>query len=378
MAKGNFIAAIFPNRDGNYSADAKVYYYEIATLNGLAVGDKIKVLANARVVQHLSDVDSVSMGAVKKDPYGDSWIQVLEIFRDVNYKCMPVELEALSALGAWSKIIDYDIKKCEPIYVKYDPSSVYVKKEDVMSIGDVNTEPKIVFKNGTSIEVIKEEKSMNMKKLMGDFMFGKVDTNTIKYSFNGIAFQSADGTYNVYNEDGTLTNVSDMVIDIPVFAIPVAKADLKVGDVILHPADRTPLVVKENAQTAIIAVEPKSNEVKTFAPKKSIFGFDFYTKITTPMDMFGGANADESNPFGNMLPFLMFSDGEFDMNTMLMFTMMNGKGNKGFDTNMMLPLMLMSDKKGGDKIDPFMLMLMTGGNFGGFGKSNATKDTNEG
>lgn len=169
-----------------------------------------------------------------------------------------------------------------------------------------------------------------------------------------------------------------MVIDIPVFAIPVAKADLKVGDVILHPADRTPLVVKENAQTAIIAVEPKSNEVKTFAPKKSIFGFDFYTKITTPMNMFGGANADESNPFGNMLPFLMFSDGEFDMNTMLMFTMMNGKGNKGFDANMMLPLMLMSDKKGGDKIDPFMLMLMTGGNFGNFGKSNATKDTNEG
>ena len=79
-----------------------------------------------------------------------------------------------------------------------------------------------------------------------------------------------------------------------------------------------------------------------------------------------------------MLPFLMFSDGEFDMNTMLMFTMMNGKGNKGFDTNMMLPLMLMSDKKGGDKIDPFMLMLMTGGNFGGFGKSNVTKNTNEG
>lgn len=379
MAKGNFIAAIFPNRDGNYSADAKVYYYEIATLNGLAVGDKIKVLTNARVAQHLSDVDSVSMGAVKKDPYGDSWIQVLEIFRDVNYKCMPVELEALSALGAWSKIIDYDIKKCEPIYVKYDPASVYVKKEDVMSIGDVNSEPKIVFKNGTSIEVIKEEKSMNMKKLMGDFMFGKVDTNTIKYSFNGIAFKAEDGvTYNVYNEDGSLTNVSDMVMDIPIFAMPVSKAQLAVGDVILHPADRTPLVVKENAETAIIAVEPKTNEIKTFAPKKSIFGFDFYTKIMTPMDMFGGANANAENPFGNVLPFLMFSDGNTDMSSMLMFSMMNGKDNKGFDANMMLPLMLMSDKKGGDKIDPFMLMLMTGGNFGNFGKSNATKDTNEG
>jgi len=249
-------------------------------------------------------------------------------------------------------------------------------KNIAISTEEAMKDKNIEFVNGKN----KEENNMNMKKIMGDFMFGKFDNTTVKYSFNGIAFQSADGTYNVYNEDGTLINVSDMVIDIPVFAIPVAKAGLKVGDVILHPADRTPLVVKENAQTAIIAVEPKSNEVKTFAPKKSIFGFDFYTKITTPTDMLGGANADESNPFGNMLPFLMFSDGEFDMSTMLMFTMMNDKGNKGFDANMMLPLMLMSDKKGGDKIDPFMLMLMTGGNFGGFGnfgKSNATKDTNE-
>ena len=362
MAKGDFIAAIFPNRDGNYSADAKVYYYEIATLNGLAVGDKIKVLTNTRVAQHLSDVDSVSMGTAKKDPYGDSWIQVLKIFRDVNYKCMPIELEALSALGAWSKIIDYDIKKCEPIYVKYDPASVYVKKEDVMSIGDVNSEPKIVFKNGTSIEVIKEEKSMNMKKLMGDFMFGKVDTNTIKYSFNGIAFKAEDGvTYNVYNEDGSLTNVSDMVMDIPIFAMPVSKAQLAVGDVILHPADKTPLVVKENAETAIIAVEPKTNEIKTFAPKKSIFGFDFYTKIMTPMDMFGGANANAENPFGNVLPFLMFGDGNTDMSSMLMFSMMNGANGGTMDMNAMLPFLMLSDKSGGDNKDFLMAMLMAKG-----------------
>lgn len=362
MAKGNFISAIFPNRDGKYGPDAKVYYYEIATLNGLAVGDKIKVLTNARVTQHLSDVDSVSMGAVKKDPYGDSWIQVLEIFRDVNYKCMPTKLEALSALGAWSKIIDYDIKKCEPINIKYDPSSVYVKREDVMTLGDVNSEPKIVFKNGTSIEVIKEEKSMNMKKLMGDFMFGKVDTNTIKYSFNGIAFKAEDGvTYNVYNADGTITNVSDMVMDIPVFAMPVSKAQLAVGDVILHPADRTPLIVKENAETAIIAVEPKSNEIKTFAPKKSIFGFDFYTKIMTPMDMFGGANANADNPFGNMLPFLMMGDGNTDMSTMLMFTMMNGANGGAMDMNSMLPFLMLSNKNGGDNNDFLMAMLVAKG-----------------
>ena len=387
---GNFIAAIFPDKYGLYQPDAKIYYYEISDrCHSMPVaGDLIKVTENRRVNKSFED-DRLALGPAKKDPYGDNWLQVIKVLQGVKYSCMPAEMEAVAALSSWTQILDFKVnctineklkgEKSLTINISdLDMKNITVPADSVNSLS-VDDSLRISFKNGKEFKVYNmEDKNMNMRKLMGDFMFGKFDDTTIKYSFNGIAFQSADGTYNVYNEDGTLTNVSDMVIDIPVFAIPVAKADLKVGDVILHPADRTPLVVKENAQTAIIAVEPKSNEVKTFAPKKSIFGFDFYTKITTPMDMFGGANADESNPFGNVLPFLMFSDGEFDMNTMLMFTMMNGKGNKSFDANMMLPLMLMSDKKGGDKIDPFMLMLMTGGNFGNFGKFNATKDTNEG
>lgn len=413
---GNFIAAIFPDRHGEYQPDAKVYYYEISRkcYSMPVVGDLIQVTENRRANKGFGD-DRLTLGPTKEYPYGENWLKVIKVLQGVKYSCMPAEMEAIAALSSWTQILDFKVKPRTEASMDAFLSDCDMKAEtDFTTIGGVakaelmgeksltlnisnldmskltvpidsvqtiSTEDplRISFKNGQKFKVYNmEDKNMNMRKLMGDFMFGKFDNTTVKYSFNGIAFQSADGTYNVYNEDGTLTNVSDMVIGIPVFAIPVAKADLKVGDVILHPADRTPLVVKENAQTAIIAVEPKSNEVKTFAPKKSIFGFDFYTKITTPMDMFGGANANESNPFGNMLPFLMFSDGEFDMNTMLMFTMMNGKGNKGFDANMMLPLMLMSDKKGGEKIDPFMLMLMTGGNFGNFGNSNATKDTNEG
>lgn len=390
MLIGNFIAAIFPDKYGLYQPDAKVYYYEISDrCHSIPVaGDLIKVTENRRVNKSFGD-DRLAFGPTKKDPYDDNWLQVIKVLQGVKYSCMPAEMEAVAALSSWTQILDFKVNRTIKEKLKeektliintsdLDTSNIAISTDKVNSIS-VDDSLRFSFKNGKESKVYNmEDKNMNMRKLMGDFMFGKFDNTTVKYSFNGIAFQSADGTYNVYNEDGTLTNVSDMVIDIPVFAIPVAKADLKVGDVILHPADRTPLVVKENAQTAIIAVEPKSNEVKTFAPKKSIFGFDFYTKITTPMDMFGGTNADESNPFGNMLPFLMFSDGEFDMNTMLMFTMMNSKGNKGFDANMMLPLMLMSDKKGGDKIDPFMLMLMTGGNFNNFGKFNATKDTNEG
>lgn len=391
MLTGNFIAAIFPDRHGLYQPDAKVYYYEISSRCSLPVaGDLIKVIENRRVNKNFGD-DRLTLGPTKKDPYSDNWIQVLKVLRNVKYSCMPAEMEAVAALSSWTQILDYKVQRTtkaniddflSPYDTKAETDSTTLseklkeEKSLTINISDLDmskiTVPadnvnaisaddslRISFKNGKEFKVYNmEDKNMNMKKLIGDFTFGKFNDSSVKYSFNGVAFKAADGTYNVYNEDGTITNVSDMVIDMPIFAMPVAKADLKVGDVILHPAYKTPLVVKENAQTAIIAVEPNSNEVKTFAPKKSIFGFDFYTKITTPMDMFGGANADESNPFGNMLPFLMFGDGEFDMSTMLMFSMMNGANGGTMDMNAMLPFLMLNNKSDDGNNDFLMAMLM--------------------
>ena len=74
-------------------------------------------------------------------------------------------------------------------------------------------------------------KSM-FNNLMKNFKFGKMDTNAIKYSFNGIAFQTEDNDYVVYNPDMTFTNVSEMVMDIPIYVMPVPKSDVKIGDII--------------------------------------------------------------------------------------------------------------------------------------------------
>lgn len=395
VSTGNFIAAIFPDKNGLYQPDAKVYYYEIdkRCYSLPVVGDLIQVSDNRRVNKGFGD-DRLVLGPIKKDPYGDNWLQVIKVLQNVKYSCMPTEMEAVATLSSWTQILDFKVKprteanmdaflsdrdmKAETGFTTIggvvkekltgdksltfnisdlDMSKITIPIDSVQSIG-AGDSLRISFKNGQEFKVYNtEDKNMNMKKLIGDFTFGKFNDNSVKYSFNGVAFRVADGTYNVYNEDGTITNVSDMVIDMPIFAMPVAKTDIKVGDIILHPAHKTPLVVKENAQTAIIAVEPNSNEVKTFAPKKSIFGFDFYTKITTPMDMFGGANADESNPFGNMLPFLMLGDGEFDMSTMLMFSMMNGKGG-AMDMNAMLPFLMLNNKSDGGNNDFLMAMLM--------------------
>ena len=367
VSTGNFIAAIFPDKNGSYQPDAKIYYYEVLG-NIPSVGNTILVLENQRITQNVFNLDSVSASHRKEKPYGDNQLHVIDVFKNVQYSCMPVGLEAIAKLSVWTRITKYEetsltkekLKEKKSLTIdmsNLDMSKITVPIDSVQSIGTEDS-LRISFKNGQEFKVYNmEDKNMNMKKLIGDFTFGKFNDSSVKYSFNGVAFRAADGTYNVYNEDGTITNVSDMVIDIPIFAMPVAKADIKVGDIILHPAYKTPLVVKENAQTAIIAVEPKSNEVKTFAPKKSIFGFDFYTKITTPMDMFGGAHADESNPFGNMLPFLMLGDGEFDMSTMLMFSMMNGKGG-AMDMNAMLPFLMLNNKSDGGNNDFLMAMLM--------------------
>lgn len=356
MKTGNFIAAIFPDKNGLYQPDAKVYYYEVlGDITG--VGSTILVLENQRITQNIFNLDSVSTSHCKEKPYGDSRLQIINVFRNVKYSHMPAELETIAKLSVWTRITKYE----ETLPPK---EKLKVEKDLTIDMSNLDTS-KIVLDSAPNLISIgqefkvynMEDKNMNMRKLIGDFMFGKVNTNAIKYSFNGIAFKSEDSTYNVYNEDGSLTNVSDMVMDIPVFAMPVSKAQLAVGDVILHPADRTPLIVKENAETAIIAVEPKTNEIKTFAPKKSIFGFDFYTKIMTPMNMFG-AQASEDNPFGNILPFLMMGDENADMSTMLMFSMMNNTKGGAMDMNTMLPFLMLNNKSDGGNNDFLMAMLM--------------------
>lgn len=232
---------------------------------------------------------------------------------------------------------------------------------------------KMVFNNG-SLFLIKndgetekvltekvEEKNMNKNMFSGimkNFQFGKVDTDKIAYSMNGMAFKNQNGDYVVYNADGTATNVSTLAFQMPLFAMPTALANIAAGDVIVHNKENEYVVVKEVTKTAIVAIAPDRNEIVTIVPQKSIFGFDFYTKIVSPMAMMAG-NATNDNPFGNILPFMLMGDGEVDKDTMLMLAMCNGgMANQ----NMMLPLMLMGDKDNDNTAMIAMAMMMGGQN----------------
>ena len=186
--------------------------------------------------------------------------------------------------------------------------------------------------------------------LMKNLEFGKINTNAIKYSFNGIAFATNDGSYVVYNSDMTFTNVSDMVMDIPIYAMPVAKSDIEVGDIIKH--HDTFVIVQSITDTEIRVANPLTREVVNIIPEKSIFGFDFYSKVIDFTKNFN-TGATESNPFGN-LPLLMMMDNKKD-NGALMYFMMNNGGKIDFNSPMMMYLM-MSNSDDKSNLLPLLLM----------------------
>ena len=203
-----------------------------------------------------------------------------------------------------------------------------------------------------------EEKSM-FDKMMKNIEFGKVDTSDLAYTFNGICFRDADGNYTSLNPDGTFTNVYDMVMDIPIYVMPVGKDQIKVGDIIKY-FDKWVMIAQID-NTTITTIDPWTREIRVIIPEKSVFGFDYYTKV---IDIFSGfnINADSSNPFGIMLPFMMMSD-KSDIDPMMLMMMMNGQNLNGMNPMMMY---MMMSKDSGIKKDSMipLMMMMNNGMFG--------------
>ena len=190
-----------------------------------------------------------------------------------------------------------------------------------------------------------------------NMQFGKLETNDIKYSIKGIAFKTTDGDYVCYNPDFTFTNVANMVMDIPIFAIPVSKDQIKVGDVIKH--NDAWVIVNDVTPSEIKVAKPWTKEIVSVIPETSIFGFSFYTKVMNPFENFG-TTATADNPFGNILPFMLMSGGDTkNSNDILMMMIALGGGKIDFSNPMMM-YMLIGDK--GNANDMLMMMMLSGNN----------------
>lgn len=258
---------------------------------------------------------------------------------------------------------DEDVSASLILKTWFSPKPNYLKiKNDITLMSEINENtPHYVTSSYETVQSInpqtcyawcenkKEEHNM-FNNLMKNLEFGKINTNAIKYSFNGIAFATNDGSYVVYNSDMTFTNVSDMVMDIPIYAMPAAKSDIEVGDIIKH--HDTFVIVQSIADTEIRVANPLTREVVNIIPEKSIFGFDFYSKVIDFTKNFN-TGATESNPFGN-LPLLMMMDNKKD-NGMLMYFMMNNGGKMDFSNPMMMYLM-MSNSDDKSNLLPLLLI----------------------
>lgn len=249
-------------------------------------------------------------------------------------------------------------------FISYDNEGTAVGKNGMACDEAFAAVDKMIEDNKENINtLITEEENSMFDNIVKGLEFGAIKTNDISYTFNGICFRNADGNYASLNPDGTFTNVYDMVMDIPIYVMPVGKDQIKVGDIIKH-FDKWVMVAQID-KTTITALDPWTREIRVIIPEKSIFGFDYYTKVIDIFSGFGNS-ANQNSPFGNMLPFLMMSkDSDIDP---MMFMLMSGQ-NFGGGMNPMMMYMMMSKNSGtdsNDKILPLMMM-MNNGMFGGNG-----------
>lgn len=219
----------------------------------------------------------------------------------------------------------------------------------------------------TARKVFNEEwnkRKENDKMKFGNFDFGPCTNDNVRMSMYGIAIKNAAGTYVSYDA------ASGEIIDVDVFnfdggkymfKLPVAIKDVKVGDVIIH--NRTPMFVVGFAENTgdLIAVDIRAGEKKTIMPMRNMFHFDFVTKIVSLFDMNGVTQPSSDMPFGNMLPLMMMSDDnkDMDMKDILMMSMLANGGNMS-NMNPMLLYFLAFDEADGtsmkDKLLPMMLL----------------------
>lgn len=196
------------------------------------------------------------------------------------------------------------------------------------------------------------------KKSMFNFDFGKITSDAVRVSMYGIAVKSIDGRYVSY--DAKTHSVMDVeILNMPagdfLYKMPVAIKDVKAGDVIIH--NRAPMFVVETHESTMKVIDIREGTEKEIYLTKSPFGFNFATKVVSLMDM-TGTKADESNPFGSMLPFMLMGDNK-DFDPMMLMLMGNGKfdmGNGKFDmSNPMMMYFLMKDTNHKDLL-PLLMM----------------------
>lgn len=234
------------------------------------------------------------------------------------------------------KYYDYDGSERRVTYERKDSSYEHLK-------ADVENKKK------------ENKEKENMKGF--NFDFGPCTNDNVKMSIYGLAVQNNAGVWVSYNaKSGELIDVDILNFDGRkfMFKMPVAIKDIKVGDIVVH--NRIPMFVI-SVENGITAIDPRAGEEKKIIPTTNMFGFNFVTKVVSMFNAVGQAPTPDA-PFGNMLPFMLMSEDNKDIDPMMLMLMMNSGNATGFDMSnpMMLYFLMGKDGKSSDML-PLMFMM---------------------
>ena len=199
---------------------------------------------------------------------------------------------------------------------------------------------------------------MEIKKMFGNLEFGPV--RNMNLSHLGIALRNAAGeivSYDKSKDEIVNVDLIDFNAEGMIYAMPVAIKDIKKGDVIRHTNGNAVFVT--SVENGIHVVDVAAGEKKEIIPTKSMFGFDFVTKIVSLID-FSAAGASKDAPSGNILPLLLMADGNKNMKDMILpMMLMNGGSLGNFGSlDMSNPLMLMAFMGGSEGKDFFPMLML--------------------
>lgn len=214
-----------------------------------------------------------------------------------------------------------------------------------------------VIKNNYNNYTTNEKEQKNMFGIQ-NLEFGKYKGTDVKMSIYGPAFTvvgNDQGTWLSFDKNNELIDVTDMLIDdIPLLVMPTSPENLSEGDFIHYTG--VWMQVREIGIDGIItAYRLYDRTIQQVLPTKNIFGFNYYTKLIT---FNFGENANSDNPFGNLLPLMMLSEGGTINDNLLPLMLMLMSNNTSFDfkSNPMLLYMMMSKDSDNTNWIPFILM----------------------
>lgn len=126
-----------------------------------------------------------------------------------------------------------------------------------------------------------------MEKTFTDFMpvaFEKVNKK-VAYFKNGIAIQTSDGKYKAFVPDeevGSVTAITDDLINFPCFVVPEKVENIKPGDYIYVKNNFYVVVNSSEKKLVFDIIDFETNEMKQLLPM-AVMGEKYFSKLVDPL-----------------------------------------------------------------------------------------------